>query len=347
MLTSTGFSPSRKLPVADLTPGSRPISRQDLRLPEVQAERDHPRQAVPLTAPNADAFRWSKRDELLYDAATKILADKGGVIFAGAPGTGKTRIAEAVAARLTNQDEDRVRLIQFHPSFSYEQFIEGFAPKDDATGFEPHLGHFAEMCNSARDDAAGDIYVIVIDELSRADVGRVFGEALTYVEHDKRGKTFRLASGREFDIPPNLYVLATMNPYDKGVDGVDAAFERRFGRIEMEPSEEILAQFFDANQVPQALRTGVLRWFRDMNRRAKNGTPLAAIGHSYFKKVRDTDSLDRLWEYELRHRVDRAFRLVPTARAEVESLWAAISAGPRAGDTPDAADPDDRADPAG
>ena len=111
---------------------------------------------------------------------------------------------------------------------------------------------FLQMCIDAAEDP-DHTYVVVIDELSRADPGRVFGEALTYIERSRRGDEFLLASGQTAVIPPNLVILATMNPLDRGVDEVDAAFERRFAKIAMDPDPAILVEFLDRAGVEETL----------------------------------------------------------------------------------------------
>ena len=108
-------------------------------------------------------------------------------------------------------------------------------------------------------------YVLVIDELSRADVGRVFGEALTYVERTKRELPFNIANGDKIKVPSNFVILATMNPFDRGVDEVDAAFERRFAKISMDPDRELLDELLTDNDMDEALKKRVIGWFSLIN----------------------------------------------------------------------------------
>ena len=138
----------------------------------------------------------------------------------------------------------------------------------------------------------------VIDELSRGDPGRVFGEALTYVEKSKRDIPFTLASGHAAVVPSNLIILATMNPFDRGVDEVDAAFERRFARIAMDPDRNILQSFLDGNEVQDPLRREIVRLFEMMNSRARSN-PQAAVGHTFFTDVRDVASFASVWNHQL------------------------------------------------
>ena len=134
-----------------------------------------------------------------------------GVVFSGPPGTSKSWYAREVALSLVGGDLERVDFVQFHPGYQYEDFIEGYVPNEKG-GFDPVPRTFLRMCETAK--STSETVVIVIDELSRTDVVRVFGEALTYLETSKRQITFTLASGRTVFVPHNLIVIATMNPWD-------------------------------------------------------------------------------------------------------------------------------------
>jgi 5-methylcytosine-specific restriction protein B len=246
----------------------------------------------------------------------ELLQSYGGVIFVGPPGTSKTWYAAKVATALVNGDRDRVRFIQFHPSYQYEDFVEGFVPLSAGGGFELADKHLLQMCDKARTQRA----VLVIDELSRGDPGRIFGEALTYVEKTKRNLPFQLASGRECKIPEELVFLATMNPLDRGVDEVDAAFERRFGKIAMEPDVGILESFLDSNSVADPLRHRLLTFFTWVNNRAKDN-PFAQIGHTFFLHVRNEEDLRRLWDHQLRFVFEKAYQLDPDGHQELRQQW--------------------------
>jgi 5-methylcytosine-specific restriction protein B len=263
----------------------------------------------------------SDNDPLLREVLT-LLESYGGVIFSGPPGTSKTWYAQAIGEWLADRDEARYRMIQFHPSYQYEDFVEGYVPRKDGSGFELQAKHFVAMCDAAKQDS-GRRYVLVIDELSRGDPGRIFGEALTYVEHSKRGREFFLASGRPCVVPPNLVILATMNPLDRGVDEVDAAFERRFAKIAMEPSEAILNDFLVSNNVDEALSRDVRNFFRTLQRHAAR-TPQAAVGHTFFRDVTDVESVRAVWRYQLRFLIDKAYRLEPATGEEVRQRFTSL-----------------------
>lgn len=249
---------------------------------------------------------------------TRLLGLFGGVILTGPPGTSKSYLAGQAADLITDSDRSRQAAIQFHASYQFEDFMEGFRPKKSGDGFEAKRGVFLELMRKALVDDRP--HVMVIDELSRADVGRVFGEALTYIEKSKRGIPFQLPSGDEWNIPPNLLIVATMNPLDRGVDDVDAAFERRFAKIEMLPDTAVLRQRLESNGVDADLTTRLLAWFTKTNQRAKT-TPAAAVGHAYFWNVTDLDSLRDVWEYQLHYLIDRAFKYDHATHKEVVNGW--------------------------
>lgn len=250
----------------------------------------------------------------------------GGVIFSGPPGTSKSWYAAKIGSALTDHDDDRIAYVQFHPSYQYEDFMQGFVPNDTGDGFTMVPKAFLRMCSDAGNDL-DHLYVLVIDELSRADPGRVFGEALTYVERSKRGLKFLLASGEQVSVPPNLVVLASMNPLDRGVDEVDAAFERRFAKIAMDPDAGLVAEFLDGNGVEDPLRKRILAFFTKVNANAKRN-PLSAVGHTFFMDVYDEASLQRLWDYQLRFLFEKSYRLDPDGFAEIEADWKRIFTRP-------------------
>jgi len=247
----------------------------------------------------------------------------GGVIFTGPPGTSKTYFAHQIAEKLAGGKE-RVTFVQFHPSYQYEDFMQGFVPKKDGTGFKMVDKSFVEVCQAADKDREHR-HVLVIDELSRGDPGRVFGEALTYVDRTKRELEFRLASGDMCFVPANVVVLATMNPYDRGVDEVDAAFERRFAKIAMEPDPELLQQLLERNGLEPAVRQRLMTFFRMVNGRAE-ANPQGTVGHTYFTNVDDAASLRMVWDYQLRFLIEKAYRLDRGTGSEIKAAWATVVA---------------------
>lgn len=250
-----------------------------------------------------------------------LLQFYGGVIFTGPPGTSKSYYAAAIGKKLAS-DDSRIRFVQFHPSYQYEDFMQGFVPKTTGDGFEMKPRTFVTMCREAGENP-NSTYVIVIDELSRGDSGRIFGEALTYVEKSKRGLDCDLASGEQLIVPPNLVILATMNPLDRGVDEVDAAFERRFAKIPMEPDRDYLRTRLNDNGLPQPLVPRVVGFFDKVGGLAKT-TPQGAVGHTFFNDVVDEASLRRVWDYQLRFLFEKAYRLDPDTLQMIEGSFEQI-----------------------
>lgn len=252
---------------------------------------------------------------------TKALIEDGfaGVILSGPPGTSKSWYARRLAFSLTQNDVERVRFVQFHPSYQYEDFIESYEPTDSG-GFKPKARTFLTLCEQAT-VSPQSMFVLVIDELSRCDAVRVFGEALTYLEKSQRNIEFELASGRRVQIPSNLFIVATMNPWDRGVDELDMAFERRFAKISMNPDAGILETMLKANGLPEVQMRRLLAFFQRVQ---QHRNQFARIGHAYFSRVGSADALKRLWEYRLKFHFEKAFQQNPQEFQQISNAWDGI-----------------------
>ncbi len=248
----------------------------------------------------------------------------GGVILSGPPGTSKSWYAEKIALKLTDGDDARIRRVQFHASYQYEDFVEGMIP-DGSGSFMPAAKHLLLVCQQATTSAG--LHVLLIDELSRADPARVFGEALTYIEQSKRYKPFFIASGREVVIPANVFVVATMNEWDRGVDDVDAAFDRRLAKIAMEPSEAILVRFLQDAEMPEPLAERVRRFFNYLRNLPEQA---AHLGHTYFIGLKTELDLEVRWQLQLSHVLRKAFRLDDQGYREVQRAWREVVSPPTA-----------------
>lgn len=306
-----------------MSPAGDPHRRSPLRSEEkVRHLPVHPPSAVPTTAAAQPGGTIGDDDPVYLDVLRAIDDGFGGVILAGPPGTSKSWYAERVAQKLADGDPARIRLTQFHPSYQYEDFMEGYVP--DGRSFKPVLKHFLLICEAARaSKEAGDgkTYVLVIDELSRSDPARVFGEALTYVEASKRDQEFFIASGRQTSVPDNVVILATMNTFDRGVDDVDAAFDRRMAKIELNPDAAIAEQFLVASGMDPVLRARVLKFFRWLQYLPEKH---AHLGHAYFMNLKTESDLDRRWRYQLVHVFRKAYRLNEDGFRKIQDAWLRI-----------------------
>ncbi len=262
-----------------------------------------------------------------------ILERKGQVILYGPPGTGKTYWAEYTARELAarasfgvtfeqlNVEQcntiignngthgPKVRLCCFHPAYGYEDFLEGFRPVS-ANGqiqFKRRGGIFKKICKDAR-ELPGEKFYLIIDEINRGEIPRIFGELLTVLEKDKRDKSILLPLSRKpFHVPQNVYIIGTMNTADRSIALLDTALRRRFGFVELMPNYETLKRAV-AGSIPLG------PWLESLNRRIRTYVGRDArnlqIGHAYllengrpitdfvaFARVVEDDILPLLEEY--------------------------------------------------
>ena len=229
----------------------------------------------------------------------RLLDDKRQVIFQGPPGTGKTFVARKLAASLAGM-EKRVRLVQFHPSYAYEDFVQGLRPKltdGGAPGFELRNGPLLAMADAAREDPAAK-YFLIIDEINRGNLAKVFGELYFLLEY--RDQPIQLQYSSElFELPKNLYIIGTMNTADRSIALVDLALRRRFHFVEFRPDKApiqgLLRRWLDRNAQS-------MTWVADLVDRAnrKLDDRQAAVGPSYFMKDGLDDEMVRdIWEHNV------------------------------------------------
>ncbi len=273
----------------------------------------------------ADLARDLYFDEPFLDEAVQLLRDKGQVIFYGPPGTGKTYIAQALAEWVAGS-ANRVRLVQFHPSYAYEDFVEGLRPREDATGFHRVDGPLVEMAKLATADPAHD-HVLIIDELNRGNVPRVFGELYFLLEY--RGEPARLLYSRqEFRLPANLHIIATMNTADRSIALLDTALRRRFYFVAFRPDEPPVSQVLSRYL---AAKHPELAWVADLVERANNrlNDLAAAIGPSHFiREDLDETWVRRAWQHAVLPTLEEHFYGQPHRLIEfdLDRLRAEVSA---------------------
>jgi 5-methylcytosine-specific restriction protein B len=262
-----------------------------------------PPQLLPYTAD--DALKDLFIEEQKFVEILQLLKEKKNLILQGAPGVGKTFACKRLAFALMGEKADeRVGMVQFHQSYSYEDFIQGYRPS--AKGFRLKDGIFYEFCGQARDDPAND-YVFIIDELNRGNLSKVYGELMLLIETDKRGPEWAipLAYAEEespkFYIPENLYLIGLMNTADRSLAMVDYALRRRFAFATLAPGFET-DQFFDYLQDKDAdpeMINEIVKRMVILNKKIADDTinlgPGFRIGHSFFCSITDGLSLDWDW----------------------------------------------------
>ena len=232
-----------------------------------------------------------------------LLREKKQVIFQGPPGTGKTFVAQKLARHLAG-GEERCRLVQFHPSYSYEDFVRGYRPvplKNGQPGFRLKDGPFMQIAKLARDDPDGQ-YFLIIDEINRGNLAKVFGELYFLLEYRKTPVRLMYQEDREsaFTLPDNLYIIGTMNTADRSIALVDLALRRRFAfesfSVAKEPVKGLLRRWLDAKQLSH------MGWVADVLERANKALDdhHAAIGPSYFmREDLDDAAVERIWEHNV------------------------------------------------
>jgi 5-methylcytosine-specific restriction protein B len=175
-------------------------------------------------------------DESNYDTIVELLSTKKNLILQGAPGVGKTYIAKRLAYSIMGKkDRDRVMLVQFHQSYSYEDFMLGLRPTESGT-FDIHEGAFYKFCQEAASNKDHD-YFFIIDEINRGNLSKIFGEAFMLIENDKRDQKIQLLYGeKKFSVPKNLHIIGMMNTADRSLAMIDYALRRRFVFFDLNPN---------------------------------------------------------------------------------------------------------------
>ncbi|MGI6521363.1 MAG: AAA family ATPase [Fermentimonas sp.] len=225
---------------------------------------------------------------------------KKNIVLQGPPGVGKTFIAKKIAYEMMKKTDDtKIRMIQFHQSYSYEDFIQGIRPSEKS--FKVKNGIFYDFCKKAESEPDQKFFFI-IDEINRGNLSKIFGELMMLIEFDKRGKyrvplTYSEKDDAPFSVPENLYLIGTMNTADRSLAIVDYALRRRFRFITLEPKfNNRFKDFLGSNGFSKDFIEEISSKIKSLNSKIKSDKNLGSgflIGHSFFCSPNNGD--EREW----------------------------------------------------
>lgn len=239
-----------------------------------------------------------------YDSIVSVLENQKNIILEGAPGVGKTYMAKRLAYSIMGQKNPyRIEFIQFHQSYSYEDFIEGYRP--NTSGFELVKGIFYNFCKKAEKDLDNK-YFLIIDEINRGNLSKIFGELLMLIEKDKRGEELTLVYSQDkFSVPNNLYIIGLMNTADRSLALIDYALRRRFAFIRINPAFENEKFITHFKKYYGAEYIKIIETIKDLNKHIADDKSLGVgfkVGHSYFSSNEKKDKKDiiNIINYEIK-----------------------------------------------
>lgn len=238
-----------------------------------------------------------------------LLYRKKNIILEGAPGVGKTFLARKIAYQLIGEVRDEnIEMIQFHQSYSYEDFIQGIRPSENG-GFELRNGIFYNLCQKARHSDGP--FVLIIDEINRGNLSIFFGEMMMLIETDKRSEKYAVKltyseEGDKFYIPANVYIIGCMNTADRSLAIVDYALRRRFAFCQIQPEFNEVFQEFLSDKIGKQNAEKIITRLKRVNEIIQTTPQLGKgleIGHSYFCHTDAIPNFEEWWtelcEYEL------------------------------------------------
>ena len=242
-------------------------------------------------------------DESSYETLTGLLLNRKNIILQGAPGVGKTFAAKRLAFSIMKEkDIDRIMMIQFHQSYSYEDFIMGFRPSEK--GFELRAGTFYNFCKKAEIDRENE-YFFIIDEINRGNLSKIFGELFMLIENDKRGVELQLLYSNEtFSVPDNVYIIGMMNTADRSLAMLDYALRRRFAFYEIKPAFNSEGFRNYQKSLNSTKFDNLIQNIEQLNIAIAEDESLGegfCIGHSYFCNLTEINdnTLSNILEYEI------------------------------------------------
>jgi 5-methylcytosine-specific restriction protein B len=238
-----------------------------------------------------------------YNTLKSLLERKKNIILQGAPGVGKTFAAKRFAySIMESMDDSRVNMVQFHQSYSYEDFIMGYRPNDE--GFKLEYGIFYNFCKKAENNPDKPFFFI-IDEINRGNLSKIFGELLMLIENDKRGEKMTLAyNGVSFSVPDNIFIIGIMNTADRSLAMIDYALRRRFSFYKINPAFESEGFMKYKLSLDNIKFDKLISSVKELNNAILKDASLGegfVIGHSYFcnQKECSYEWLNEIIEYDL------------------------------------------------
>ena len=242
-------------------------------------------------------------DKAKYESLKELLKNKKNIILQGAPGVGKTFAAIRLAfSMIGSKDYSRIKFVQFHQNYSYEDFVLGYRPIGDS--FELRQGIFYEFCKKAINEPKKDFFFI-IDEINRGNLSKIFGELLMLIENEHRGEEVTLAyNGMPFYVPKNVYIIGMMNTADRSLALIDYALRRRFSFFEIEPGFDSEGFTEYQKKIGNETFDELINVIKDLNEEIKRDSTLGkgfCIGHSYFCNCKECtdDWMKSIVEYDI------------------------------------------------
>ena len=243
-----------------------------------------------------------------FDLATlerwiRAIKRKKQAILYGPPGTGKTYVAEHLAKHLIGEGNGFPDIVQFHPAYAYEDFIQGIRPQSDEDGglrYPLVPGRFLEFCERA--ESCSGTCVLIIDEINRANLSQVFGELMYLLEY--RDRSIPLAGGRKLKIPENVLIIGTMNTADRSIALVDHALRRRFAFLRLQPNHDVLRNYHQNRNTgfPVEGLIGVLGRLNNLI-----SDPHYEVGISFFLRENLAEEIEDIWKMEIEPYLDEHF----------------------------------------
>ena len=296
-----------KFPVKALTLCQRKDRRLCcFRLMNLKEAVESPPPARPSEYTQQNALDGLFLDETEFEAIIAALERKKNVILEGPPGVGKTFVAKRLAYSLIERKAPQnVTTIQFHQSYAYEDFIQGYRP-DGKGGFERQNGIFYSFCCKAA-KSGSEKFVFIIDEINRGNLSKIFGELMMLIEYDKRGEEFAVPltysdveKDEPFFVPDNLFLIGTMNTADRSLAMVDYALRRRFVFFRLKPAFEReqfkthLLKKGVPNELLEKIKTRITNLNTAIREDKNNLGPGYEIGHSFFCPLENRE-YDKEW----------------------------------------------------